>query len=65
MTASASLMLMAGLRYAGLSIGPTSIAAAESLLEEADMHLVALLRGRSHFVFLGGGTLYGVAAKGR
>lgn len=64
MTASASLMLMAGLRYAGLSIGPTSIAAAESLLEEADMHLVALLRGRSHFVFLGGGTLYGVAREG-
>ncbi|MFC0510883.1 MULTISPECIES: SIS domain-containing protein [Asaia] len=64
MTASASLMLLAGLRYAGRMIGPASIAAAEALLEEADTHLVALLRGRSHFVFLGGGALYGVAREG-
>jgi len=64
MTASASLMLMAGLRYAGIHIGHDSVAAAAALLEAADPHLVALIRGRSHFVFLGGGTHYGVAREG-
>ena len=64
MTASASLMLMTGLRYAGLSITPDTIVAAEALLEASDPHLVSLIQGRSHFVFLGGGAYYGVAREG-
>lgn len=64
LTASASLMLMAGLRYAGVEIGPASITAAETLLDAAETALVALYRGQSHFVFLGGGAFYGVAREG-
>lgn len=64
MTASASLMLLAGLRLAGLAYGPADIAAAQALLGEAEGHLGAATAGRSHFVFLGGGQLYGVAQEG-
>jgi len=34
------------------------------LLEEFDKHDGSFLAGRSHFVFLGGGALHGVAAEG-
>ncbi|KXV02588.1 glucosamine-fructose-6-phosphate aminotransferase [Gluconobacter potus] len=61
MTASASLMLLMGLRYAGVSVGPQTTAAAEKLLATGEKFLPELIAGRTHFVFLGGGSLYGVA----
>lgn len=64
MTSSASLMLLAGLRLAGLAVGEPEIEAARTLLEEAKGRLTAAVAGRSHFVFLGGGQLYGVAQEG-
>ncbi|GBR06766.1 SIS domain-containing protein [Acetobacter oeni] len=64
MTASASLMLLMGLRYAGVDAGPETTARARALLDTADPHLASLIRGRGHFVFLGGGALYGVAREG-
>ncbi|CAI9121559.1 SIS domain-containing protein [Brytella acorum] len=64
MTASASLMLLIGLRYAGFSIGTDTTAAAEALLKAADPAIRELIEGRSHFVFLGGGSYYGVAREG-
>ena len=63
MTASASLMLLLGLRFAGIETeggaGP-----AETLLKELDRQEWSFLAGRSHFVYLGGGALYGIAAEG-
>ncbi|NVN11558.1 SIS domain-containing protein [Nguyenibacter vanlangensis] len=64
MTASASLMLLMGLRYAGISVTPETTAGAEALLNAADPALASLIDGRSHFVFLGAGALYGVAREG-
>ncbi|OAG73948.1 sugar isomerase (SIS) [Gluconobacter japonicus] len=64
MTASASLMLLMGLRYAGIAVTPETTKAAEDLLNDADPQLKALIEGRSHFVFLGAGALYGVAREG-
>lgn len=64
MTASASLMLLMGLRYAGVTVGPETTRAAEALLNAADPHLKSVIAGRSHFVFLGAGALYGVAREG-
>lgn len=64
MIASASLMLLMGLRYAGIPVATQTVAAAEALLTEADPHLRSLIEGRSHFVFLGAGTLYGIAREG-
>lgn len=61
MTASASLMLLVGLRYAGLPIGHETTLRAETLLREGEGALPGLIEGRSHFVFLGGGAYYGVA----
>ena len=61
MTASASLMLIAGLRLAGVALGaPSEAQAALAKAEQA----APLLRGRSHFVYLGAGPLYGLAAEG-
>lgn len=64
MTASASLMLLMGLRYAGVTVGPETTRAAEALLNAVDPVLPGLIEGRSHFVFLGGGSYYGVAREG-
>ncbi|PYD48199.1 SIS domain-containing protein [Novacetimonas pomaceti] len=64
MTASASLMLLMGLRYAGVEVDATTTRAARTLLDAADPHLGELISGRSHFVFLGSGALYGVAREG-
>lgn len=61
MTVSASLMLLAGLRMAGVKIG--SVAEAETVLRTAE-GVVPLIKGRSHFVYLGAGTLYGMATEG-
>ncbi|RUT24253.1 glucosamine-fructose-6-phosphate aminotransferase [Asaia sp. W19] len=64
MTASASLMLLLGMRYAGIALGSPTIEAARRLLEAADSTLPELIDGRTHFVFLGGGAFYGVAREG-
>ncbi len=61
MTASASLMLLVGLRMAGVALGTAADAkAALAHAEEA----APLLKGRSHFVYLGAGALYGMATEG-
>lgn len=64
MTASASLMLLMGLRLAGVTIGAAEIAAAEELLKAVDQAANGLLEGRSHFVYLGTGPLQGIAQEG-
>ncbi len=64
MTASASLMLLCGLRLAGLKVLESDIKAAKALLERAEGELAKVVAGRTHFVFLGGGTLYGTAQEG-
>ena len=61
MTVSASLMLIAGLRLAGVSLG--SIAEAKAALAAAEA-CVPLIRDRSHYVYLGAGALYGMATEG-
>ena len=64
MTTSASLMLLLGLQLLGDTVEPSLVDAAERLLEDVDAKLPALIGGRSHFVFLGGGALYGIALEG-
>lgn len=64
MTSSASLMLLAGLALAGVEFGADDIENAEALMQRFDTVPVSSYSGRSHFVFLGGGTNYGVALEG-
>lgn len=64
MTASASLMLLMGMRLAGIAIGAPEIAAAEAALKAVDAAANGLLEGRSHFIFLGTGPLAGIAQEG-
>jgi len=64
MTASASLMLMMGLRWAGETVEPRVIAAARAGLEAMAGKAPALVAGRSKFVTLGSGAYYGVACEG-
>lgn len=63
MSVSASLMLLAGLRLIGAMVGEADTAAAEAALGAFD-NGARLIDGRSHFVFLGAGHLYGVACEG-
>ena len=63
MTASASLMLLAGYALAGFSDAGLA-ARADALLKAFDAVPVAGYAGRRHFVFLGGGSQYGVALEG-
>ena len=64
MTASASLMLLTGLRLAGVTFGESDIQAAETLLHQSRASLTNAISGRSHFVFLAGGVLHGLAQEG-
>ena len=64
MTASASLMLLLGLRLAGLEVTERLIRAAEQLLNDAQAQFAGAIAGRTHFVFLGAGSLFGVAQEG-
>lgn len=64
MTTSASLMLLLGIQLLGHVIAPQVIDVARDLLEGLDAQLPALIEGRSHFVYLGGGQLYGIALEG-
>ena len=61
MTSSASLMLLLGLQLLGYPIDGSPIETAQTLLESFDAQVPSRLGGRSHFVFLGGGALYGIA----
>ena len=63
MTASASLMLLLALRFAGVDTAG-SLPVASALLNAFGAHQGSFLVGRKHFVFLGGGSLYGIAAEG-
>ncbi len=61
MSVSASLMLIAGLRLAGVTPADAGAAAAAmAAVEGAD----GLLQGRRHFVYLGAGPMYGAACEG-
>lgn len=65
MTASASLMLLQGLRLAGVAVdGDAAACTAERILREYGPQLDVLLAGRTHFVFLGAAELHGVAQEG-
>jgi glucosamine--fructose-6-phosphate aminotransferase (isomerizing) len=64
MTASASLMLLMGMRFAGYRVGPEIAAVARDLLGDFANSDLSALSTRPHFVFLGAGPLYGLAAEG-
>jgi glucosamine--fructose-6-phosphate aminotransferase (isomerizing) len=64
MTASASLMLLLGIELLGRKVPAELVDVAHRLLQRFDERLSALIAGRSHFVFLGAGHLYGVALEG-
>jgi glutamine---fructose-6-phosphate transaminase (isomerizing) len=64
MSVSASLMLLAGLRLVGITLGDQAIAAAQSGLAQMDAGAPAVLQGRSHFVYLGAGANFGIATEG-
>jgi glucosamine--fructose-6-phosphate aminotransferase (isomerizing) len=64
MTTSASLMLLLGINLIGHAVSADAVARAQSLLGEVDAKVLALIGGRSHFVYLGGGPLYGVGVEG-
>lgn len=63
MTASASLMLLAGYALAGLDPAPLADPA-EALMQAFDAVPVDRYAGRAPFVFLGGGAQYGIALEG-
>ena len=64
MTTSASLMLLVGLALGGSSITTAQVEVAQTLLEHSRFKFDSLVQGRSHFVYLGGGSLYGIANEG-
>ncbi len=65
MTSSASLMLLVGLRLAGVAVDATRTAArAAALLDRFEPELAPALEGRSHFVYLGAGPMHGLAQEG-
>lgn len=64
MSSSASLMLLLGLRLAGVSLDPAIAANAERAMRSLDSQLNSALLSRSQFVYLGGGAYYGLASEG-
>ncbi len=64
MTVSASLMLLLGMQMIGQNIPASVVASARRLAEALDASLNKRILDRSHFVFLGGGPLFGIAAEG-
>lgn len=61
MTVSASLMLWAGLRLAGLAMPPGFAERAQHLLEASAPKLSTLPLNQGHLVYLGAAELYGIA----
>lgn len=64
MSSSASLMLLLGLRLAGVDLAPSLASSAEQAMRTLDSQLGSALLSRSHFVYLGGGAYYGLASEG-
>ena len=64
MTSSSSLLLLLGLQLLGYPVPLSLVDTAQGLLDGLDAKLPALIADRSHFVFLGGGHLYGIALEG-
>lgn len=64
MSVSASLMLLGGMRMAGVILPDSVVASAASALAIMDRGAAELLQGRSHFVYLGAGVNYGIATEG-
>lgn len=64
MTSSASLMLLLGLLLLGYSVPASLPDTAEKLMKAVDTQVPPLLARRSHFIYLGGGHLYGVGLEG-
>jgi glutamine---fructose-6-phosphate transaminase (isomerizing) len=64
MSVSASLMLLGGLRMAGILLPDGVVAAASQALAVMDGKAAGLLPERSHFVYLGAGVNYGIATEG-
>ncbi|WP_380058304.1 SIS domain-containing protein [Falsihalocynthiibacter sp. SS001] len=64
MTASASLMLLAGFALAGLSVDGALADRAEAALAALEASDTSEFHARNHVVFLGGGAHYGVALEG-
>ena len=64
MTVSASLMLLLCLEMIGQEMPRELVGSAQRLAEDVDAVLPRLTADRSHFVFLGGGPLYGLALEG-
>ncbi len=65
MTSSASLMLLLGLRFAHEAFETDVLAKqSEALLTQLRASSADWLHARRHFVFLGGGALYGIASEG-
>lgn len=64
MSVSASLMLLGGLRMAGVALPETVVANAATALTSLDKGIGDLLQGCCHFVYLGAGVHYGIATEG-
>lgn len=64
MTSSASLMLLMGLRLAGVTLDASVVNDATATMKKFDKALAGVLAGRSHFVYLGAGPMYGIAGEG-
>lgn len=64
MSVSASLMLLLGMQMVGMQIPLSIVQSARGLAEQLDKALPRIIEGRSHFVFLGSGSLYGIALEG-
>ncbi|MES2432834.1 MAG: SIS domain-containing protein [Pseudomonadota bacterium] len=64
MSVSASLMLLAGLRMAGVDLTQTIPAVAAAAMTALETGIAPLLKGRNHFVYLGAGPNYGMATEG-
>ncbi|MET3649952.1 SIS domain-containing protein [Phyllobacterium ifriqiyense] len=64
MTVSASLMVLLGLQMIGQEIPSSTVDHAGRLAGALDAILPSVIAGRSHFVFLGGGPLFGIALEG-
>lgn len=64
MTVSASLMVLLSLQLIGQTVPASAVASARQLANTLDAALPDIIEDRSHFVFLGGGPLFGIALEG-
>ena len=64
MSTSASLMLLGGLRLAGIALPAMVVKAGQSGLAQMDAGVADIINARSHFVYLGAGANFGIATEG-